>query len=243
MTVSGQSPAAVDECVHGGVLLDRGTSVAFRHELARQAILDSMPPAHRVDLHRRVLAQLTTRRQHGPSPVGAARRRLRGRRRRGRARTPGRRTGCPPGFSSRGRRAPPDGAAITATRWTQRTGPTCLGRLSYECYLTASSPRRWTCGGPPSHCTRRPGCARLGVGQRWLSRLSWFLGRPRAERYALAAVGTLEPLGAGADLAMAYSNLSQLRMLAAPRRRRSPGAGGHSTRPAQRATARSNRTR
>ncbi len=60
MAVSGQSPAAPDECVRSGMLLDRGTSVAFRHELARQAILDSMPPAHRADLHRQVLAWLTS---------------------------------------------------------------------------------------------------------------------------------------------------------------------------------------
>lgn len=49
----------MDECVEGGVLLDRGTSVAFRHELARQAILDALPPGTRVDLHRRVLVRLT----------------------------------------------------------------------------------------------------------------------------------------------------------------------------------------
>ena len=60
--VSGQSPEALDECVRSGVLLDRGTSVAFRHELARQAILDCLPPAHRADLHRQVLAWFTNAR-------------------------------------------------------------------------------------------------------------------------------------------------------------------------------------
>ena len=54
-----------------------------------------------------------------------------------------------------------------------------------------------------------------GAAQRWLSRLSWFLGRNEdSERYAVAAVATLEPLGPGRELAMAYSNLAQLRMLA-----------------------------
>jgi DNA-binding CsgD family transcriptional regulator/Tfp pilus assembly protein PilF len=53
------------------------------------------------------------------------------------------------------------------------------------------------------------------VSQRWLSRLSWFLGQNEdSERYAVAAVATLEPLGPSRDLAMAYSNLAQLRMLA-----------------------------
>src|SRR5439155_2636865 len=57
----------------------------------------------------------------------------------------------------------------------------------------------------------------LGIGrsQRWLSRVSWFLGRNAdGEQYAAAAIATLEPREPGRELAMAYSNLSQLRMLA-----------------------------
>ena len=42
----------------GGVLLERGTSGAFRHDLARQAILDGLAPAGAA-LHRRVLETLT----------------------------------------------------------------------------------------------------------------------------------------------------------------------------------------
>jgi DNA-binding CsgD family transcriptional regulator/tetratricopeptide (TPR) repeat protein len=54
----------------------------------------------------------------------------------------------------------------------------------------------------------------VGRSQRWLSRLSWFLARHEdSERYARRAVATLEPLGASAELAMAYSNVAQLRML------------------------------
>ncbi len=54
-----------------------------------------------------------------------------------------------------------------------------------------------------------------GTSQRWLSRLSWVLGQNAdSERYAAAAVATLEPLGTSHELAMAYSNLAQLRMLA-----------------------------
>ena len=55
----------------------------------------------------------------------------------------------------------------------------------------------------------------VGTSQRWLSRLSWLLGQNAdSERYAAAAVSTLEPLEPGPELAMAYSNLAQLRMLA-----------------------------
>jgi DNA-binding CsgD family transcriptional regulator len=48
-----------------------------------------------------------------------------------------------------------------------------------------------------------------------LSRLAWFSGENAvAEDEARAAVALLEPLGPGPELAMAYSNVSQLRMLA-----------------------------
>ena len=56
---------------------------------------------------------------------------------------------------------------------------------------------------------------REGDTLRWLSRLAWFQGRNAdAERAGRQAVELLEGLAPGPELAMAYSNLSQLRMLA-----------------------------
>ena len=50
----------------------------------------------------------------------------------------------------------------------------------------------------------------IGAAQRWLSRLSWVLGQNAdSERYAAAAVTTLESVGPGPELAMAYSNLAR----------------------------------
>jgi len=54
-------PAAMDACVGTGMLVRDGTRVRFRHELARLAIEDGIPPARRVALHRRALADLTSR--------------------------------------------------------------------------------------------------------------------------------------------------------------------------------------
>ena len=55
----------------------------------------------------------------------------------------------------------------------------------------------------------------VGHTLRWLSRLSWFLGKSReAEQYAAEAVQLLETLPPDARLAMAYSNRAQLAMLA-----------------------------
>jgi DNA-binding CsgD family transcriptional regulator/tetratricopeptide (TPR) repeat protein len=91
-----------------------------------------------------------------------------------------------------------------------------LDRLSYECYLTGqiaeavsareSSLALWKAAG---NRYREGNCLR------WLSRLVWFTtDKAAADRYAAMAVAILEPLAPGRELAMAYSNLSQLHMLA-----------------------------
>jgi predicted ATPase len=49
---------AVDECLEAGVLVMAGTEVAFRHELARRAVLDAIPAVRRAELHRQVLGAL-----------------------------------------------------------------------------------------------------------------------------------------------------------------------------------------
>lgn len=45
-------PTGIDECVASGLLVAAPGAVAFRHELARQAIEDGLPPARRRALHR-----------------------------------------------------------------------------------------------------------------------------------------------------------------------------------------------
>ncbi len=56
----GASPAGLDGCVEAGVLVPVGASVSFRHELARLAVLDVVPPARRRELHRRAMDRLMT---------------------------------------------------------------------------------------------------------------------------------------------------------------------------------------
>ena len=56
---------------------------------------------------------------------------------------------------------------------------------------------------------------REGDTRRWLSRLAWFRAdHETAVREAGTAVDVLADLPAGRELAMAYSNMAQLRMLA-----------------------------
>lgn len=50
--------SAVEDAVAGGMLLPRDNGYAFRHELARQTILDALSPTRRVTLHRAVLQAL-----------------------------------------------------------------------------------------------------------------------------------------------------------------------------------------
>jgi DNA-binding CsgD family transcriptional regulator len=48
----------LDEALSAGVLDARGDTVTFKHELARAAVEESLSPARRIDLHRRLLVAL-----------------------------------------------------------------------------------------------------------------------------------------------------------------------------------------
>jgi DNA-binding CsgD family transcriptional regulator/tetratricopeptide (TPR) repeat protein len=212
--VSGQPLTAVDECLDRGVLVADGDSVAFRHDLARLAVEGSLSAAQRSGVHARTLAHLTARGSHdhrwlahhaagcGDSvavlqhaPVAAARA----------ARLGAHREAAEQYQLALRHHEPPD-----------RQRAALLERLSYECYLTDRLVLARDSLLEALAIYERDGDALLvGTAQRWLSRLSWVLGQNTdSERYAAAAVSTLEPLEPGPELAMAYSNMAQLRMLA-----------------------------
>lgn len=54
---------SVDRAVSSGVILSNGHLLRFRHELARAAVEDTIPPARRYDLHGRMLALLQQQRR------------------------------------------------------------------------------------------------------------------------------------------------------------------------------------
>jgi predicted ATPase len=58
--VTGAEFAATEECLRLGMLQTEGEQLAFRHELARQVVLEATSPAQRLVLHRLVLAALAT---------------------------------------------------------------------------------------------------------------------------------------------------------------------------------------
>jgi DNA-binding CsgD family transcriptional regulator/tetratricopeptide (TPR) repeat protein len=214
LDTSGQPAAALDECVAGGVLLDVGTSVAFQHDVIRRAVLEGISPARRAELHQQVLAHLvgagsTDHRRLAGHAVGG---------------------GNAASVAAFAPRAAAAAARLGSHRQAAEHLRTALGvehamttaeradvleRLSYEYHLTSAPLEAFEARQQAVALREAAGdLSRVGAGQRWLARLSWSLGRSaEAQRYAAAAVDTLEPLGASADLAMAYSTLSQLRML------------------------------
>jgi DNA-binding CsgD family transcriptional regulator len=58
----------IDLCITEGMLWRRQSTIEFRHELARRAILESLPAAERVRLHRRALTVLRDR--HAATDTG-----------------------------------------------------------------------------------------------------------------------------------------------------------------------------
>jgi DNA-binding CsgD family transcriptional regulator/tetratricopeptide (TPR) repeat protein len=207
----------VDECVLTGLLRARPGGVAFRHELGRLAIERALPPGRRTELHRRVLDSLlaqppTThdpaRLAHHADNAGDAAAVL---------------TYAPPA----GRRAAALGAHREAAeqygralRFTGKEPSPAVAELlerhSYECYLTDQVAEATLSRERALGCWRALGDRRRqGDAWRWLSRLAWFRGdNAEAERAAEAALELLTGLPPGPELAMAYSNMAQLRMLA-----------------------------
>ncbi len=57
--VCGDAVGGLDECLSAGVLVSDDTGVAFRHELARLAVEESLSAPRRVELHRSVLETLS----------------------------------------------------------------------------------------------------------------------------------------------------------------------------------------
>jgi DNA-binding CsgD family transcriptional regulator/tetratricopeptide (TPR) repeat protein len=213
LTVSGQSAAAVDECVGSGVLVGDAEGWAFRHELARQAVEQTLTPGTRVRLHVAALSALRT--------LGGAD----GSRMAYHAAAAGDRDAVleyAPGAAARSARLGAHREAAEQYRLALRFADAghgdrvaLLEALSYECYLTDQAQDAWAARRSALELSAEAGDLRaVGTDQRWLSRLSWFLGRNAdAEQYGAQSVATLERVDDGHELAMAYSNLALLRML------------------------------
>jgi DNA-binding CsgD family transcriptional regulator/tetratricopeptide (TPR) repeat protein len=207
----------LDACLGSGMLRADRDAVSFRHEVARAAVEEALSPHSRVLLHRKALAALAT--GHGGRPDlarlahhaeaaddGDAVLRH--------APAAGERAaalGSHREAASQFARALRHAANLPPERRAE-----LLERRSYECYLTDDIAGAIEARRRALHEHRAAGDSlREGDAHRWLSRLAWFSGdNATAEDEARLAVELLEPLAPGRELAMAYSNMAQLRMLA-----------------------------
>jgi len=215
--VGGADFIHLEDCLGSGMLEHEHGATMFRHELARLAVEEAIAPDRRVALHRAVLAALSTS-AHGPvdparlshhaDAAGDVEAVLRY------APEAGRRAAglcahreAAAQFARALRHAPLLALDRQAELWESR---------SYECYLTGQIEEAVDARLVALSLHQQRGDrVREGDSRRWLSRLAWFAAdRASAVREAHRAVALLEAEPPGRELAMAYSNASQLAMLA-----------------------------
>ena len=215
--VLGSDASTLEECLTSGMLSLDHTAVAFRHELARQAVESSLSPLRQQTLHAQVLQALLN---HGEDASQAAR-------------LVHHALGAQDGAlvaryaplaaqQAAAQGAHREAAAHYATALRvadqlplERQAELLEGR-AYECYLTSQMQEAVQARQAALRIWRQLDRSdQVGHTLRWLSRLSWFLGQSgEAEQYAAEAVQLLETLPPDTELAMAYSNRAQLSMLA-----------------------------
>jgi DNA-binding CsgD family transcriptional regulator len=209
-TVAGEEIDGLDECLASGILTSGPAGIAFRHELARLAVEDSVPLHRRVDLHRKALAALAdppgapdlARLAHHAEEAADADAVLR----------------FAPAAAERARSlgAHREAAAqyARALRFGERLPPAerakLLERRSRECYLTDQYDEGIAALEQALDCRRALGDRRKeGEALTQLSGFLWCPGRTaEAESSAREAVALLEELPPSPSLAWAYHNLA-----------------------------------
>lgn len=203
------------ECVSNGLLEDFGDGYAFRHEIARTAIEMALTPSKRREYNERALAALrenpqvaTARLVHHAvdaqnldvvrelAPAAARE------------------------ASRVGAHRDAVGYYEVALRYADMLPAENRAKLyeghAFECHLIGRVEAAMEAQGQARQLRQALGDqVKEGDGLRCLSRFAYLLGdREAADRFGAQAVELLETAPDGPELAMAYSNLSQLAMLA-----------------------------
>jgi DNA-binding CsgD family transcriptional regulator len=205
------SPGEVDRCVDAGVLVPAGNGLAYRHELLRTAVERSLTPVRRALLHARVLRALEQmpgvdpgRLVHHAVNAGDADAVLR--------------HGQVAGYEAARQGAHREaamhyGAAVDhADSLPDGERARLFERYAAEAHLAGLNERAVDARETALRLREALGQPeQVAENLRWISRLSWWTGqRARTWESAVRAVEVLEGLPPGRELAMAYSNLSQL---------------------------------
>lgn len=203
----------LDECLSSGMLEVAAGGVAFRHELARIAVEQSLSPHRANALHRGALRALQSPPVSAPDLTRLAHH----------AEAAGDRAGVLTFAPAAAEHAASTGAHREAAAQLKRAlrfadglppdaRAALLERRSFECYLTDQSEDSVLALQRAVECRRELG-DELGEGGALssLSRRLWCTGRiAEANQAGWQAVRLLEALPPGRELALAYSNLSQM---------------------------------
>lgn len=205
--------AGIDECVNSGMLRSEPGGVAFRHELARIAIEESLDPERSVSLHRRAVAALAepaigapdlARLAHHAEAAGDTAAVLRfAPAAAGEASSVGAHREAAAQYGRALRFA---GGIASVAR------AELLERFADECYFTDMREEGVAALDEALTIHRERGDAlKQGETQRLRSRMLLCIGRvPEATAAAESAVALLEPLSPGRELARAYTALAEV---------------------------------
>jgi DNA-binding CsgD family transcriptional regulator len=208
--LAGDAVARLEECLSCGILGAAGDGVAFRHQLARVAIEETLAPDRRLALHRRALAALA-----GTDPARSAYHAE------GAADTEAVLRFAPVAAERAAAAGAHHEAAAQYARALRFAGGMAVAarvqlheRRAHECYLAdqpgvAAAELARALDGHRELGDRRA----EGDTLRRLSNIAWCPGDiDEADRSGRAAVAALEPLGPGPELARAYANMASLAM-------------------------------
>jgi DNA-binding CsgD family transcriptional regulator/tetratricopeptide (TPR) repeat protein len=207
---AGDATSHLEECLSCGVLGPAGAAVAFRHDLARVAVEETLAPDQRLALHRRALAALGAAdparlayHAEGACDEDAVLR-------------------FAPAAAERAAAAGAHREAAAQYARALRFGDALqpapraalLERRSHHCYIADQPGEAIAELGHALECHRERGDRRSeGDALRALSSILWCPGRvEESDRAGREAVAVLEPLGPGRELAMAYANMASLAM-------------------------------
>ena len=205
----------LDECLASGVLRHEDHSVAFRHELARLAVEDSISPHRRVALHRRAVSILrdrptgtldVARLAHHAEAAGDAEAVIEYA------------TSAAERAASLGSHREAAAQYARALRFAEGLEPDAKARLlerrSYECYLTDQTDEGISALEQAVAVYRKLGDRRSeGAALILLGRRLWCAGATaRAATITGEAADILEKLPPSRDLGLAYSALSSVCM-------------------------------
>jgi DNA-binding CsgD family transcriptional regulator/tetratricopeptide (TPR) repeat protein len=203
----------LDECLASGMLTYEPGGVAFRHELARLSVEESLPPDQKAGLHRKALGALASPSSGAPDIARLAHH----------AEAAGDVEAVLKYAPAAAERAAALGAHreaaahyARALRFAEAVSPAeraqLLDRRAHECFLTDQNVEAVEALEEALDYHRQLGDRRKeGDSLRALAQNLWCPGRTtETEEAARRAVAVLESLPPGRELAMAYSNLASV---------------------------------